>query len=67
MKTVPTKGPVPADPAVGAGAGDAHFLGHMGNRTAAQNAFDEDPPSGGGQAGITVFPLPRRTQKGRPN
>jgi hypothetical protein len=38
--------PVPADSAVGAGPGDAHFLDHMGNRKAAQNAFDEDPPTG---------------------
>ena len=47
-------GPVPADPAVGTGPRDAHFLGYMGNRTAAQDAFDEDPSTGRGQAGITV-------------
>lgn len=54
MKAVPAVGPVAANPAVGAGPRAAHFLGHMGNRTTAEDVFNEDPSAARGQAGITV-------------
>lgn len=54
LEAVPAVGTVPAEPAVRASPRDAHFLRHVSDGTAGEDALDEDAPTIPGQAGITV-------------
>jgi hypothetical protein len=47
-------GPPAADPCVGCRTGDTHLRGHVRDRTAGQDTFDQDPSAVNGQPGITV-------------
>jgi hypothetical protein len=47
-------GPPAADPLVGRCSRDAHFGGHMSDRAARADTFDQQPSAMNGQAGMTV-------------